>query len=413
MLETLDSIHWSQVESCYGESDKIPGAIRGLLSKKATVRGQAMKTLEMNLEHQGSVYEASALAVPFLLEILASPHVPDKRNLILLLTYIGSKGAHLGDSFEPLQDRLLRDRLRNDPIKWWETGHSDKSWYDQTYQATRKGIPLYLPLLADPDSTMRMDVSLLLSAFQQDWATIFPAVTARLKEETDEYVQCSLLLCLGHLRIPTPDASQLLFHYLREGETDLLRFIAAIALRTSLQADTPLEVVYRLFLVLVHPSPLRDALHHLPSAWGSGWPHMQALYQLDQLTSSPHRTFILEQLLNALPMLDHLIDQDCADLLLRVAFYEQHFHFQPYMTFNDLDPMQQKVFRTIVATETLWRPRWKMAFQESKLPIPDLPGSQEIRDAFLRIPPTYFAALEAVGFSPMRQSLQAFIASGS
>ena len=38
MFETLHTIDWSHVESCYGTSEEIPAAIRGLVSAEASVR---------------------------------------------------------------------------------------------------------------------------------------------------------------------------------------------------------------------------------------------------------------------------------------------------------------------------------------------------------------------------------------
>lgn len=54
MLEALDAIDWSQVMSCYGNSEKIPEAIRGLLSDDEEAREAAFQILWSELQHQGS-----------------------------------------------------------------------------------------------------------------------------------------------------------------------------------------------------------------------------------------------------------------------------------------------------------------------------------------------------------------------
>jgi hypothetical protein len=117
MLEALDTINWSQVESCYGWSEEIPEAIRGLLSEDATVRDTALGTLWLSLIHQGTVYEASVLAVPFLLEILAAPRTPDKCQLLRFLVELGTQSRCLGPSYQTLLPSLAVEVHRHDDIQ--------------------------------------------------------------------------------------------------------------------------------------------------------------------------------------------------------------------------------------------------------------------------------------------------------
>jgi hypothetical protein len=107
MLERLDAIDWSRLNTCYGHSEEIPVALRNLLSDDAALRRVAFGTLHTELTHQGSIYEASVYVVPFLLDLLALPDMPDKLSLVELLANLGSKNAYLGESFQELAMRLL------------------------------------------------------------------------------------------------------------------------------------------------------------------------------------------------------------------------------------------------------------------------------------------------------------------
>jgi hypothetical protein len=113
MFETLHTIDWPHVESCYGTSEEIPAAIRGLVSAEASVRDKARGTLWMSLEHQGSVYEASALTVPFLLAVLADPQTQDKGQLVHFLAHLGCRDLYLGHWYANLQIRLVRRNCCN------------------------------------------------------------------------------------------------------------------------------------------------------------------------------------------------------------------------------------------------------------------------------------------------------------
>lgn len=415
MLDTLKTIDWSQIGSCYGRSNKIPKAIRGLTSKDATARERALGTLWNNLTHQGSVYEASALAVPFLLEIVVHPQAQDKCQVVNLLACLGSKGAYLRPGFETLERRLLLQYIRDEPLPHPEAVYDYRRWTEQTQQAVRNGLPLFLPLLADPDPAMRMEIAFLLSAFQQDRSWLSPPVIRQLQEETNEYVQCCLLLCLGQLLLPTPEASALLMRYLVEGETELLQFTAAMALCTLLEEKTPEEVVQCLFRVLVDPLPLQPSYEQIPREWGSCWVHMRALYYLDLLTASPHQTCILERLVEVLPILDDRIDQDAADLLLRVVFFERGFRLRPPMTFADLDPLQQQILRRIADTETLWRSPWATLIQRKRASSSEEESSfeRQFNESMLKATPDFSKALTYVGLPTTHQSLQTFIATTS
>src|SRR5258705_12359972 len=87
MLEGLDEINWSLLEHAYGDASDVPILIRQLLSKDNAIVDKAVYELFGNIWHQGTVYEVSATAVPFLQEVFKSPEINDKtrKSLACLL----------------------------------------------------------------------------------------------------------------------------------------------------------------------------------------------------------------------------------------------------------------------------------------------------------------------------------------
>lgn len=73
MLEDLDGVDWASLEHAYGEAADVPDLLRALLSTDSEVREEAVYELFGNIWHQGTVYPASAAAVPFLYELLTAP----------------------------------------------------------------------------------------------------------------------------------------------------------------------------------------------------------------------------------------------------------------------------------------------------------------------------------------------------
>ena len=73
MFEKLDQIDWTSLEHAYGSAEDVPQLIRDLASDDASVRDEAFYTAYGHIFHQGTRYQATAPAVPFLLEILDQP----------------------------------------------------------------------------------------------------------------------------------------------------------------------------------------------------------------------------------------------------------------------------------------------------------------------------------------------------
>src|SRR5215475_14647369 len=95
MLEGLDDINWSQLHHAYGEASDVPILIRQLLSPDKVVVDKAIYELFGNIWHQGTIYEASAYAVPFLYELLRSSETPNKLMVAFLLASLATGKCHL------------------------------------------------------------------------------------------------------------------------------------------------------------------------------------------------------------------------------------------------------------------------------------------------------------------------------
>lgn len=61
----LDAQPWADREHAYGSADDVPGQLRALASDDAEEAEEALYELYGNIVHQGSVYEATAHAVPY------------------------------------------------------------------------------------------------------------------------------------------------------------------------------------------------------------------------------------------------------------------------------------------------------------------------------------------------------------
>ena len=106
MLEGLDAVPWHDLHHAYGRADDVPGLIRDLAVGSETVRERAVDQLFGSLDHQGTVYEASAFAVPFLAHIAGDQRTPLRwRAWVLILLAGFADGSEVSDTRNVLAAR--------------------------------------------------------------------------------------------------------------------------------------------------------------------------------------------------------------------------------------------------------------------------------------------------------------------
>jgi hypothetical protein len=117
LLTDLDRVNWATVDHAYGPATDVPRQLRTLASGDETSRKAALWELWGNIWHQGTVYEATAYAVPFLARIARSADLdPERRSQVVLIlakiangtSYLEIHGPLLGRS----QDRGLDEEQR-------------------------------------------------------------------------------------------------------------------------------------------------------------------------------------------------------------------------------------------------------------------------------------------------------------
>lgn len=75
-LAELDTVAWSSLTHAYGEASDLPGHLQGLSDNHWEERAEAYAELISKVWHQGDVYEATAPALPFLVDMMCGPVGP-------------------------------------------------------------------------------------------------------------------------------------------------------------------------------------------------------------------------------------------------------------------------------------------------------------------------------------------------
>src|SRR5262245_43137472 len=144
MLEGLDDVAWGTLHHAYGPATDVPQLLHALASDDAAARSQAWHDLYSNLWHQGTVYEATAHAVPFLIELSQTPQVAERH---FVLAYLGSLAT--GNSYWDVHQHMsLFAEERNKP-DFKERVVRELAWVRAAREAVRAGTDHYAVLLAD------------------------------------------------------------------------------------------------------------------------------------------------------------------------------------------------------------------------------------------------------------------------
>ncbi|KXK60814.1 hypothetical protein AWW66_16945 [Micromonospora rosaria] len=205
MLDGLDTVDWPRLGHAYGSAGDVPDQIRALRSPDPEVRERALGALYSNIFHQGTRYEASAYAVPFLLELLAHPDTPEPEWVLALLTSlaVGYDESFLPDGVPVAEYRRAaeggRELLAAKPPPWTGDNEDEKEYVEYlyveslteadqnrlwayvglaTYDAVRAGVPLFRTLLDHPDPGVRVGAAYALAWFPEEAAGSLPALAA-------------------------------------------------------------------------------------------------------------------------------------------------------------------------------------------------------------------------------------------
>jgi hypothetical protein len=92
-IEGLNAIAWDAYTHAYGPASEVPTDLRRLVSSDSERRRQALWQLGGSIYHQGSIYGATAVAVPFLLRIASDPRLPDRSELFEFIVEIAKSSS--------------------------------------------------------------------------------------------------------------------------------------------------------------------------------------------------------------------------------------------------------------------------------------------------------------------------------
>lgn len=89
-LEGLDEVPWRTLDHAYGLDYDVAQLLRALASESPETRWEAFLGLHSAIYHQGTVYEATPYAVPFLIRFFEAPETSEREPIAFLLILVGN-----------------------------------------------------------------------------------------------------------------------------------------------------------------------------------------------------------------------------------------------------------------------------------------------------------------------------------
>jgi hypothetical protein len=167
ILADVDAQPWADLQHAYGSAADVPGQLRALAGQNESAVSEAISELYGSILHQGSVYGATARAVPYLARLAGAGCRTE--DVLVLLGGIAEGGADDGDSDEAACRAAVVGQL-----------------------------PLILARVDAEDPGLRR-AAVWAAAMTGAAERALPVIHQRWKTETDPLVRAELLGAMAHL----------------------------------------------------------------------------------------------------------------------------------------------------------------------------------------------------------------------
>jgi HEAT repeat protein len=199
LLDGLDDVPWSELTHAYGNATDVPALIRSLVSADDAEREHALHELFGNIWHQGTVYQATIYALPFLIDLLRDPLSPDREALALLVaSIIAGRGYSEIHWSSPIVSPFTRRPLAK-PSDLADRIAKERDIVQEIRKRGAAAVDILLAFLDHSEADVRMTVAQALGCLPSCADTIVPVLRTALADEHDVEVRKAMADSLNAL----------------------------------------------------------------------------------------------------------------------------------------------------------------------------------------------------------------------
>jgi hypothetical protein len=332
MLDRLDHIPWDRLTHAYGSAEDVPDLLRRLrtVSREMTGERSPLWHLHGNIWHQGSVYEATAYAVPFLIELVAHPLVPDRLGILQLLASIAT-----GRSYRDVHGNLL-----NEP-DFAERKELELSWVEEAHAAVARGIASFLAMTREK-TDVRLAAAHVLALLPKHREVVCVRLRCMVDAETESLQRAGLLLLLGLAGDRSEVALSMLAGAL-SGDNPVQRRASAVAF-AYLRPDPLPDLVRTAILDAIAVDDLENVFDGLP------WDVVAEVMDRERLHACLDAASREEAAVAAIAAIESgNATHQTVSTVLSLIFPRRPPREKPPLTGLDLSPLQRRAVRAMAS----------------------------------------------------------------
>lgn len=222
MLENLDSVDWSNIDGAYGSATNVPALFRAVDGAQSIAEFEkAYGELFNVVNHQGTIYEATAPASRFIIQMLETTNDTNRRNyhLSILTEMLRNSQYH-----PPVWGDYLREPQ---PITHYRFELS-------VYYAIAEKAEIFVHLLSNEHMDNRAGSAYVLSFLVDRHEQSLPALVECIEDTTDPWLEAICVWSYAKLayygvRYPTDPYVKQLREWVEQTENTFhMRYAAAL-----------------------------------------------------------------------------------------------------------------------------------------------------------------------------------------
>lgn len=199
-LAKLYEVDWSALEHAHGEASDFPILVNAALSGDETDRKFAIKLLHETIWHQGSIYQATAFAVPFIAELIKLPDITNHADFANLFASIAQGYGDFENGFSNEKEEMKwREIFARQGTDLDDLVSKNRKWAQETRKNIRKYLSLLYPYLKCPDGFSTW-IARALACYPELSQETIPLIEKTIELETDENVKTWLSESLNKLK---------------------------------------------------------------------------------------------------------------------------------------------------------------------------------------------------------------------
>ncbi len=341
VLKGINEIDWENTYCCWPEFCKyFPLYLKGITSDNQEVFNLAYGELSCQIQHQGTIYEATAKVMPFLVKLVGDKNFKWKSKILKALPRLASGSSYL----EAHQHMCLLASERAKPDFEERLEKELKDVYD-TYMAVVSGSEIYTDLINSETPEFREYAAILLAIAPEDLNKSKDVLFNRLKIEKDESINATIIIGLGLILSQEDDKLEILSSLIKE-EKGLIQYCAALSLLRIQKGNVDNEVIKVILKAIKNPKEIDNDYQNL--YWADGSVIGDASLAISDLNKED-KFEIVPILADSIDTVDALSSLNLVEAMLQIVFGENSYDEN-----NKLTKLQKIVINSIANSEKAW-----------------------------------------------------------